>query len=181
MAGLLTAQTIEKSPGRGFTDFYKDNYPIMYRLAKSITGCPEDAQDVVHLVFSRILHRDFTASFLKNPKGYLCRAAVNQALLLVKARGRHSFTDDNVEYLPDTKGVAPDDDTLQRLREAMAKLKPQTVQMLVLRYQENMDEEAIAELMSKSRSTVAVTLFRARMRIRKMMRNSGKEKHHETR
>src|SRR5215472_3432969 len=68
MPGLLTAQTTEKSTGRGFSDFYKDHYPIMYRLAQSITGSREDAQDVVHLVFSRILRRDFTAAFLKNPK-----------------------------------------------------------------------------------------------------------------
>ena len=181
MPGLTTEDTITKSPGRVFTDFYREHYPLMYRLAKSITGCREDAQDVVQIVFSRILRRNFTAEFLKNPRAYPCRSAVNEALEMVKARGRRTFTDDDVEYLPDATGRERDDDTAQRLKEAMAQLKPDVIQMLVLRYEQNLSNEDVARLLGKSQGTVAVTLFRARRRIKKLMRNSEKAKHHETR
>jgi RNA polymerase sigma-70 factor (ECF subfamily) len=153
----------------------------MYRLAKSITGCPQDAQDVVHNVFSRIVRRDFTTAFLKNPKGYLYQSAVNGALRMVKTRGRQTFTEDDVEYLPDGSVAEPDDDTPRRLREAMAQLSPEVLQMLVMRYEQNLSDADIARLLGKSRGTVAVTMFRARARIKKLMRNSEKEKHHETR
>ena len=76
MPGLTTAHPTDKSPGRVFTEFYQEHYPAMYRLAKSIRGCRQDAQDVVHNVFSRIVRRDFTTAFLKNPKGYLYQSAV---------------------------------------------------------------------------------------------------------
>lgn len=175
MLGLKTAHTTEKSPGWVFTEFYQEHYPLMYRLAKGITGRREDAQDVVQTVFSRILRREFDTSFLKNPKAYLCRSAINEALELVKSRGRRVFTDDDVQYLPDPK-TEERDDASWRLREAMQHLTPDAVQMLVLRYERGLSDAEIAETMGKSRTAVSVTLFRARARIRKLMRNSEKEK-----
>jgi RNA polymerase sigma-70 factor (ECF subfamily) len=183
MLGLTTARTTGKSPGWVFAEFYQEHYPLMYRLAKSITGCREDAQDVVQTVFSEILRREFDTRFLKNPKAYLCRSAVNGAIQLVKSRGRRMFTDDDVEYLrdPGAGSSENDDDTIRRLHEALDQLSPDAIQMLLLRYKQDMSDADIGKMLGKSRGTVAVTLYRARARIKKLLRNSEEEKRHETR
>jgi RNA polymerase sigma-70 factor (ECF subfamily) len=61
----------------------------------------------------------------------------------------------------------------RRLIEALAKLTPRTVEIVMLRYVHDYTEPEIAELLRTSRGTVAVTLFRARMRLRKLLRASS--------
>jgi RNA polymerase sigma-70 factor (sigma-E family) len=59
---------------RGFDDFYRSEYPGMVRLAASLTGDVDRAEDVVQDAFSR-MHRRFPS--LDRPGGYLRTAVVN--------------------------------------------------------------------------------------------------------
>ena len=57
----------------------------------------------------------------------------------------------------------------------MAQLHPRWVEMLVLRYQQNRTEAEIGALLGTSRGVVAVTLFRARRRLKTLLRPSAGE------
>ena len=64
------------------------------------------------------------------------------------------------------------------LRQAVAKLEGRSATAFVLRYYEGYDNARIAEILGTSQMVVAVTLHRARTRLRKEIGNYL-EKHHE--
>jgi RNA polymerase sigma factor (sigma-70 family) len=61
----------------------------------------------------------------------------------------------------------------RRLYDAIASLHPVSGQILMLRYVHNHSLAEIARLLRTTRSTVAVSLFRSRARLRKLIRALG--------
>jgi RNA polymerase sigma factor (sigma-70 family) len=79
---------------------------------------------------------------------------------------------DNIE-LVDERTVATGlnaDELDRRLHEAINELNPAASQILILRYVHNYSLADIARLMGTTRSTVAVSLFRSRARLKKLVR-----------
>jgi RNA polymerase sigma factor (sigma-70 family) len=62
------------------------------------------------------------------------------------------------------------EDLHKRLYAAIAELEPEAAQTVILRYVHNYSDAAIAKLMGKSRTVIAVRLFRSRARLRKLIR-----------
>jgi RNA polymerase sigma factor (sigma-70 family) len=58
------------------------------------------------------------------------------------------------------------------LRSALAELSPKAAEMFVLRHVEGYDNAEIAKIVGTSKGTVAVMLFRARLRLKKSVRTS---------
>jgi RNA polymerase sigma-70 factor (ECF subfamily) len=58
---------------------------------------------------------------------------------------------------------------LQNLLDSIAQLKPRAVEILLLRYAHDFSDAQIAKMLGKSRGTIAVSLYRARARLRKLM------------
>jgi RNA polymerase sigma-70 factor, ECF subfamily len=153
---------------------FREHSRLVYRTAYSVTGCAAEAEDVVQTLFLRLLRRGLPAEFARNPKGYLYRAAVNLALNALKAREKGASAGDPADF--DVASPEADPAASERLRlerrlvRAMARLNPRAVEMLVLRYRHNQSEKEIAALLGTSRGVVAVTLFRARARLKKLLR-----------
>jgi RNA polymerase sigma factor (sigma-70 family) len=55
--------------------------------------------------------------------------------------------------------------------DAIAQLNPSVVEILILRYAHDYTDAQIAQMLRKSRGTIAVTLYRARVRLKKLMRS----------
>jgi RNA polymerase sigma-70 factor (ECF subfamily) len=162
-------------------DVFREHSRLVYRTAYSVTGSAQDAEDVVQTLFLTLLRQGFPPDFTKNPKGYLYRAAVNLALNAVKARQRQAAAVDAVRREP-AVGVSADAEALDqqadrqaRLVTAIAQLNPRTVEMLILRYEHDATEAEIGRLLGTSRAVVAVTLFRARARLKKLLQASSGE------
>jgi RNA polymerase sigma factor (sigma-70 family) len=68
-----------------------------------------------------------------------------------------------------------DEELDRRLHEAIAELHPSAAQVVILRYVHNHSLADIAKLLGTTRSTVAVTLFRARARLKKLLLNASEE------
>lgn len=79
---------------------------------------------------------------------------------------------DNIELLDQRMGASglTADELDRRLHEAIAELNPAATQILILRYVHNYSLADIARLMGTTRSTVAVSLFRSRARLKKLVR-----------
>lgn len=152
-------------------EIFRDHHQLVYRTACVITGNPEDADDVLQTIFLRLLAQGAPPN-LKEPKAYFYRAAVKVSLNVLRARKRHVLIDDpDVFEAPPLPGNSEIDDLLRsQLYRAIESLSPRTVEMLMLRYVEEMTEPQIAKMLGRSRGTVAVTLFRAIARLRKMLR-----------
>jgi RNA polymerase sigma-70 factor (ECF subfamily) len=152
-------------------ELFEEHYRLIYRTAYTVTGSRQDAEDVLQTVFLRLLRRGFPPDFGRNPQGYLYRAAVNLSLNTVRTRKRHQSVD-GVERLlaPVPAAESSPDDRLQRsLLDAIAQLKPRAVEILILRYEHDHSDAEIAKMLGTSRGTIAVSLYRTRARLKKLL------------
>ena len=60
----------------------------------------------------------------------------------------------------------------RRLYEAIAELKPEAAQIVILRYMHNKSDTEIARMLGVSRGAIAVKLYRSRARLKKLLRAS---------
>jgi RNA polymerase sigma-70 factor (ECF subfamily) len=159
-----------------FDDLFREHYALVYRSAFSVVFNAEDAEDVVQTVFLRIL-RNGLPDGVRNPKGYLYRAAVNEALNIVRSR-RHTQNAPRVRFeaIADVGASEHESSMSARIAEAMTQLNPAAVEMLVLRYEHHYSDVEIGRLLGKSRGVIAVTLYRARARLKKLLSASTSPK-----
>jgi RNA polymerase sigma-70 factor, ECF subfamily len=159
-----------------FEDLFQEHYILVYRTAYGVTGRVEDAEDVVQTVFLRLLQRDFrlkaeATGFMKNPKGYLYRAAVNLSLTVVQRRQRRARTETSEELAVAVPSRASSraEELHRKLYEAIAQLNPKAASIVILRYLHNYSDADIAALLGTSRGVIAVTLYRSRARLKKLL------------
>jgi RNA polymerase sigma factor (sigma-70 family) len=163
--GRLTAE-LEKA--------FRDHHSMVLRTAFGVTGSREDAQDVLQTVFLRLVSRALPPDLERNPKAYLYRAAVNVSLSLLRQRKRRPSMQlsEQIE-IP----VAPSDSGMleerhRLLYDALAEMDAPSAEILILRHVHGMSIPEIAALLGKSRSLIAVRLFRSRARLKKMVLES---------
>jgi RNA polymerase sigma-70 factor (ECF subfamily) len=157
-----------------FEALFEAHYVLIYRTAYGITGRVEDAEDVVQTVFLRLLKQDRPLDFLKNPGGYLYRAAVNLSLTVVQKRQQRERTEAGEELavsLP-ARVSGQAEDNHRKLYDAIARLSPKAASILILRYLHDYSDAEIAALLGTSRGVIAVTLYRSRARLRRLLRDS---------
>lgn len=147
----------------------------VYRVARRITGRPEDAEDVLQTVFLRLVRRDDPVPVPTDAAGYLHRAATNAALdLLRRRKAARSEPIANAERLADAapgpEQARRDAELREKVRSALAGLTPRAAEIFVLRYFDGYGNREIARLLGTSWSTVAVTLHRTRAKLQKGMR-----------
>lgn len=159
---------------RELESLFQENYEHVFRTAYRITGSASDAEDVLQTVFLRLIKSSEGIDQAQSQKGYLLRAAVNASLDLMRSHTRSkSVAIDDVEYeLTDNARMSPEasaeDRELRKLiQEAVARLGERAAEIFILRYFEGYDNREIAEMLGTSQMVVAVTLHRARSRMRK--------------
>lgn len=152
-------------------DLFQEHYRLIYRTAYSVTGSRHDAEDVLQTVFLRLLRRGLPPDFNRNPQGYLYRAAVNLSLNAVRTRKRLQLVDGAERLLASVPAAESNHDNgLQRsLLDAMAQLNPRAVEILILRYEHDHSDAEIAKMLGTSRGTIAVSLYRTRARLKKLL------------
>lgn len=174
MTPLAAVKPAGEPLGDELEDTFRQHSRLVYRTAFSVTGSADEAEDVVQTLFLRLLRRGLPPDFQKNPTGYLYRAAINLSLNAVRSRRRHASAADpaDLQLAVVDAGSAEQDaaaDQQRRLLAAMAELNPRWVEMLILRYEHDCSDVDIARLLGTSRGAVAVTLFRARARLKKLL------------
>ena len=166
---------------------YREHYRVIFGTAYRITGSASDAEDVLQTIFLRLTSSGSRPGLSPNPLGYLYRAAVNASLDLLRHRKRaNAFSLDIMDLDKSSEllaGSSPEKDLVDKelrelLRQAIAKLEGRASTAFALRYLEGCDNRRIAEILGTSQLVVAVTLHRARTRLRKEIGNYL-EKHHE--
>ena len=169
--------TANGAPDASVAAAFEQHGRQVFRTAYRITGNVEDAEDVLQTVFLNALRRGREqktpgGGFGRAPGSYLARSAVNGALDVLRRRRPELETDtDAVGEAPDTAALAALQGVWQgqlraRLRAALSTLAPNWAEIVALRYFEDLSNVEIAELLGASPSTVAVTLHRARARLR---------------
>jgi RNA polymerase sigma-70 factor (ECF subfamily) len=159
---------------REFEDLFQEHYARVYRTAYAVTGRVEDAEDAVQTVFLRLLQRDKPRDFLKHPRSYLYRAVVNVSLKILEARRHRARTEASEELAASVPARASSraEELHRNLYEAIARLKPKAASILLFRYLHNCSDAEIATLLGTSRGVIAVTLYRSRARLKKLLNAS---------
>jgi RNA polymerase sigma-70 factor (ECF subfamily) len=163
---------------------FRDHHKMVFRVAYRMTGSPSDAEDVLQTIFLRLAPRRLDLS--PSPEAYLHRASVNASLDLIRRRMRANLVAfDAVDFnqQPTSTGRNPeqalaDAELRELIRIAVAKLEGRAAEAFALRYFDGFDNARIAEILGTSQMVVAVTLHRARTRLRKEIGNYL-EKHHD--
>jgi RNA polymerase sigma-70 factor (ECF subfamily) len=174
---IATVTHIERSPwAEELERVFEEHYQLVYRTARSLTGNSQDAEDVLQTIFLRLLTCEIPPDLKKDPEPYLYRAAFNLSMNVIRSRQRQVLTDDFKPF--ETIQAATTNDTEEndsRLHRAIAQLNPAAAQIVILRYVHNKNLAEIARLMGTTRSTVAVSLFRSRSRLKRLMQAVHKE------
>ena len=165
---------------------FREHYNVLFRVACRLTGSQSDAEDVLQTVFLRLTPNGALRDLSPNPRGYLYRAAVNASVDLLRSRARaNSVPLDVIDFDQSQRSSVPspadnfaDIELRGLIRQAVAKLEGRAATAFALRYFEGYDNSQIAEVLGTSQMVVAVTLHRARTRLRKEIGNYL-EKHHE--
>jgi len=169
----VTLPGVTKRPlAQEFERIFREHHELVYRTAYGVTGRAEDAEDVLQTIFLRLLGREFPPDLEKNPRAYLYRAAVNVSLNTIKQRQRHVLTNEAERFESATSST--DSTVLEEqhdhLYQAIARLDSDDAQIVILRYLHNYSDADIAKLLHKSRTVIAVRLYRSRARLRKLIR-----------
>jgi len=172
MSDAVIAVITESLP-QEFEDFFRKHFDLVHSTAFAVTGNREDADDVVQTVFLRLLRRELPRDVQKNAKAYLYRAAVNESLNIIRRRRRHPTTDLNgVDVSAKDVEAVQAEAVHRKLYEAITELKPKAAEILILRYVHEYTDVQIARLLGTSRGTIAVNLYRTRVRLKRILRAS---------
>jgi RNA polymerase sigma-70 factor (ECF subfamily) len=173
----IVAFKVSNAPAQELEEIFKEHHQFVYRTAYGVTGNKEDAEDVLQSIFASLVRRELPPDLIKSPKAYLYRAAFNFSLNTLRYRKRHPSSGDvdRAEAIVPPPRSIENDDLDKRLHAAIAELHPTAAQIVVLRYVHNQSLAQIAKLMGTTLSTVGVSLFRSRARLKKLIREQGKK------
>ena len=140
----------------------------LFRLALSITGSKEDAEDVVQDVLLRILKKENWED-IENIEAYCFRAARNRALDII------SLKDNQIESFPDDFDCPfPDDverqvevqEQIDRVEKWLAQLPEKNRTVFRLREVEGLTYKEIASILNITEEQVKTILFRLRRKLK---------------
>src|SRR5262245_66589139 len=114
---------------------FEQHYNFVYRTAYSLTGSPQDAEDITQTIFMRLLAKESPPDLRTNPEPYLYRAAFNLSLNTIQQRKRFVLTE-KIEIVdqPVGDGILTTDEIDLRLHEAIGQLNTAAIKILNLRY-----------------------------------------------
>ena len=150
----------------GFVELATARSPALFRTALLLTGDWQLAEDLVQETLGRLFVHWSKVTRADNPAAYAQAALVRTFL---SGRRKRSSTERPTAEL-DT-GPAPDDDASLRvtLLAALARLDPADRAVLVLRYWEDLDAPATAELVGSTAGAVRTRCSRALGRLRDVL------------
>lgn len=163
---LLLAR-IQAGDETAFVETYELFAPKLYRHALFRTSAPETAEDILSETFVRAWESVRSkATEIRHLKAFLYRIADNLIIdhYRKNARAAVAISDDIEQSLRAPGDPHQDlDDLLQseRLKEALRKLRPESRDLLVMRYVDDLPIGRIAEATGKQKNATYVALHRA--------------------
>jgi RNA polymerase sigma factor (sigma-70 family) len=145
-------------------ELFDQHYLGLVRIAASVVGDQETAEDVVQDVFAALPGR------MENPRGYLTTAVFNKSRSVL--RRRKVALRFRVREQPPAESA--DQHTLRQAERelvltAVRALPDRQREVVVLRYLEELPPAEVAELLGISREAVASSLNRAMESLRKKL------------
>jgi RNA polymerase sigma factor (sigma-70 family) len=152
-----------------FECFFRDHYRTVVRLAYSVVGDSQGAQDVAQDVFLAA-YRRFPGDF-ERAAGWVRVAAVHTALNLLRGerrRDKRQLLVQGVRSLPSAEDTVIDRESRAEVRRVLCRLPHRSAAVLVMRHG-GMSYVEIAEALGVKVGNVGTLLRRAESALRKEM------------
>lgn len=143
-----------------FEEYVAARGPSLLRFAYVLTGNAHAAEDLTQAALTDVLAKWRRVAAVDHPDAYVRKAMLNRHLSWRRRRSSGEVVSDDVPA-----GVAADHgpgvDARDEARRFLTSLPPRARAVLVLRYYEDLDDEAIGTALGISPSTVRATASRA--------------------
>ena len=155
-----------------FERLFKDNYPLMYRMAFSMVENADDAKDAVNQVFTQMWKGNPKVSD-SQLRGYLLAATRNQCLHILRQRQLRRQME---EALQRDEVACRDEEREELLHELQQiiddNLTEQDKRVLQLHYDEEMTYAETATVLGISTAAVNKHITRSLAKIRETFKNA---------
>lgn len=147
----------------------------VYNAAYRVLGNADDAADTAQAVFLKVAERLVEYDPRFRFFSWLYRIAVNEALNLLRSKGREEPLDED-EEIPGHESANPEwqlgeAQLSRRVQGALMRMKPDDRVVLSLRHFAECSYREIAEILGLDEKTVKSRLYEARMRMRGMLKD----------
>ncbi len=152
---------------------FRDYYDRMLNYAFRMTGNRDEAEDLLSYVFMTLAEEIRRGRTPANPSAWMYRCVGNRAISLNRrTMVRFSAIGEVWSWLTKTHAANQDRSTSEEMatvRQALLRLRDKDREVIILRYDEEFDFKAIAEILGISETGVRARLSRAMGRLRKEM------------
>lgn len=150
-----------------YESLVRDNADSLYRMALTILGHRQEAEDAVQDAFLRYLEK--APAELENPSGWLMRVLINGCKSRLRLKWRQV-----VELPEELADRAQADSELEELEE-LWQLSPQDRAAIHLFYYAGYSTAEIAHMTGQAEGSVRSRLSRARSRLRTLLNETDKK------
>jgi RNA polymerase sigma-70 factor (ECF subfamily) len=152
-----------------FTELCRRYYPAMVAIAHSILGDRDIAEDAAQQAFASAVRK---LPQLKNKNkfaGWLAVICRNAARDMVRTREEHYPSEDFLAIAAESQ----DDDSVEAIREAIAKLPASAREVIFLRYYDGLSYEQISAVLGISEQAINGKLRRAKKKMADYLQRNG--------
>lgn len=165
MTHVRTVRIVTTEDERAFDQAFSTHYADVYRLACSVTGSPQDAEDAVQEAFLRLHHRGVATLPVDALRPWLCRVALNQVYNGLRAHARRIGRETAAAHAPTSLALDPDaaaerTEERARVRRALAALTERQQRLLLLRHA-GLSYREVASALGLAPTSVGTLLARA--------------------
>jgi len=161
---------------RHYSQFVREHQANVLTYVYRMVGSHEDAEDITQTAFMEAFRTwnqvdpDLAGGYVK----WCYRIAHNLAIDLLRKKKPRGADDEEMERAVDTKTLKPEDVYEHRvqsnqIKDCIQALDEKYREVLLLRYQEEMSYEKIAEILELPLSTVETRIFRAKKMLREKL------------
>jgi RNA polymerase sigma-70 factor (ECF subfamily) len=158
--------TLEETPATAeFDALFQQYWPRICTVLTRLVGDPAEAEDLALDVFLRLYQAP--PSDQSNPGGWLYRVATHLGLNALRARKRRGQYEQQAGHLDelysqdwDPPAATEQAQDRQLVRRTLARMKPRSSQVLILRYS-GLSYAEVADAVGVSRASIGTLLARA--------------------
>ena len=151
------------------------HYEPMFRIALSVTGNSEDAQDAVQDAVTKLWVSRSRLAAADCPKAFVMRAARNAAIDLINSKAMTTVDTDELHETPEERADIADiidaKDRLSHVNMLIEKLDPLQREILLMRSHAGISLSEIAEIKGISHDNARTILSRARKKLKELYTN----------
>ena len=166
--------TVEKLDGNALTELFDQYAPILYRYALRLSGNPQEADQIVGDVFSRLIEKLVEGKGpSSNVRAYLFQMAYHAVVDRARERQRTAPLDIVQKFLAEEKAlpiIAEEQVLLDKLQVAIENdLTDEQRHVIILRYQEEFSLRETAKIVGKKVNAVKALQNRGVAKLREVL------------